>query len=130
MHNSNLKSETPQNKRQFVTYLCIGGLNTLFGYTCYIILLYLGLQYSIALLLSMCMGVIFNFITTGRLVFLNKQFAPFGRFICLYAFLYLINLAIIKSAIFFGMNSYAAGLIAIIPVALVGFILSKQFVFS
>ena len=56
-------------KRKFVRFLLVGVLNTLFGYFSFATLIIIGLDYKLAALLATIIGVLFNFQTTGRLVF-------------------------------------------------------------
>ena len=56
-------------KHKFAKFLLVGVLNTLFGYFLYGSLILIGLDYKYAVLLATIIGVLFNFQTTGRLVF-------------------------------------------------------------
>ena len=56
-------------KHKFAKFLLVGVLNTLFGYFLYGSLILIGLNYKYAVLLATIIGVLFNFQTTGRLVF-------------------------------------------------------------
>ena len=56
-------------KHKFVRFLLVGVLNTLFGYFSFATLIIIGLDYKLAALLATIIGVLFNFQTTGRLVF-------------------------------------------------------------
>lgn len=115
--------------RQFILFLIIGGLNTLFGYACFAIFVYFGLHYAWSLLLATVLGIIFNFQTTGRIVFNNVRAILIFKFIAVYAFLYVLNLGMIKSLYAFSANYYLAGLIALFPVTIIAFLLNKFFVF-
>jgi putative flippase GtrA len=56
-------------KHKFARFLLVGALNTLFGYFLYGSLILIGINYKLAALLATIQGVLFNFQTTGRLVF-------------------------------------------------------------
>jgi putative flippase GtrA len=114
---------------QFLLFLLVGLLNTLFGYGVFCLFIWLGLHYIIATLLSTCCGIIFNFHTIGRIVFKNHDYRLIMRFIVLYAGLYFINIYLIKVAELFLNNIYMRGLFAIILVAVLSYILNKKFVF-
>ena len=58
---------------RFPQFVLVGILNTAFGYGCFALFIYLGLHYTIAVLLGTCLGILFNFKTLGHLVFKNKQ---------------------------------------------------------
>lgn len=78
-------------KNKFLRFLLVGGLNTAFGYFLFLFLIWMGLHYSLALLLSQIIGVLFNYKTTGYLVFQNKSNKLLIKFFLVYAFVYLIN---------------------------------------
>lgn len=116
-------------KNQFIRFLFVGGLNTVFGYSIFAFFLWLGLHYSLASLLSTILAVLFNFKTTGTIVFnshnnllILKFFGVYGiNYILGVFFMYLFSLARI--------NAYISGAILILPMACVAFLLNKRFVF-
>ena len=114
---------------RFVRFLFVGAVNTAFGYSTYVILLYIGLHYSAASLLATILGGIFNFFTTGRLVFANMDHRRFVRFCLVYAVSYVINVACLAIFDALGANMYLAGLPLILPMALLTYYLNKRFVF-
>lgn len=114
---------------QFVRFLFVGGINTLFGYCCFVFFIYLGIHYSIAVLLSTICGILFNFKTTGAIVFKNSDNKLVGRFVAIYGIAYLCNVAGLKLLINFYINTYLAGALLILPMAVLTFILQKKFVF-
>ena len=56
---------------RLVRFLVIGAVNTAFSYVIYALLVLIGLHYSLATLISTILGIIFNFFTTGRIVFVT-----------------------------------------------------------
>jgi len=58
---------------QFVGFLAVGVFNTAFSYAVFAALVWAGMAASIGLLLSTVTGIVFNFFTTGRLVFGNRD---------------------------------------------------------
>lgn len=116
-------------KKQFIVFLLVGVLNTLFGYSVYALLIFIGLHYSLAVLLSTCLGVLFNFKTIGKIVFKNSNNNLIVKFISVYALLYFLNVSLIKWLSHVSDNLYVTGLMAVVPVAMLAFILNKFFVF-
>lgn len=115
---------------EFIRFVLVAILNTLFGYGVYSILLLLGMHYSLAILCSTVLGVLFNFKTYGILVFKNSSNKLIFRFILVYCVVYLCNtggIALLKT---FGISDYIAGALMLVPVGLLGFILNKIFVYS
>lgn len=116
--------------RQFVRFLAVGALNTLFGYACFFLLLRLGLHYSAALAVATVAGVLFNFKTTGTLVFDSRDHRLLFRFIGSYVVVYLANLAGIALLQRTGLSPQAAGAMLLLPMAVLSFLLNKRFVFT
>lgn len=113
---------------QAVAYVSVGVLNTLFGYSVYALGIFLGLHYAVAAFLSTCLGVLFNFKTTGVWVFGNRNNRLLPKFFAVYAFLYGLGLLVIMVLRPY-MNDYLAGFCATLINACVGFLLNKFFVF-
>jgi putative flippase GtrA len=114
---------------QFLRFILVGGLNTAFGVGVYCLAIYVGIPYYIATLLSNVLGVCFNFITTGNLVFRNNNPRLIFRFVMAYVLIYFINTAVVKVFILLGMNDYWAGILATPVVALCSYSLLKHFVY-
>ena len=114
---------------QLLRFLVVGGVNTIFGYCMYALFTFIGLHYALAVLLAQISGVIFNFNTTGKIVFYNTKSHLIFRFAGVYVFLYVINVLILSLFAKIDYNMYFAGLILILPMALLSFLLNKKFVF-
>lgn len=77
---------------QLFRFLAIGVLNTCFGYTLYLIFIFSGVGYGSALGIATLLGAIFNFFTTGHLVFERHERHRVFRFFVGYSVTYLVNL--------------------------------------
>ncbi len=110
-------------------YLLVGILNTSFGYSLYAIFIFIGLHYSIAVLLSTVIGVIFNFKTIGILVFKSKNNALIVKFILVYVFTYCLNVVFLRILKELNFDMYVAGILLLVPIALISFLLHNSFVF-
>ena len=118
-------------KVKFIKFLLVGGLNTAFGYACFAFFVWLGLGPVSAPFFSTVAGILFNFKTTGVLVFKNNDNSLLWRFFAVYGVVYLINVAGLKIFAAFGLtNLYISGLILILPLALLAFCLQRKFVFE
>jgi putative flippase GtrA len=115
---------------KFIRFLFVGGLNAAFGYSVYAILIYLHVHYSLAVLMATFLGVLFNFKTTGRLVFKSKNNWLIFKFIGVYVIIYAVNTAALKIFNFFKVDLYLAGAVMLLPMAVVAFILNKNIVFK
>ncbi|MDT7950942.1 MAG: GtrA family protein [Acetobacteraceae bacterium] len=115
---------------KLVRFLAVGGLNALFGYAMFALGVLVGLPPEVALLVATVLGVLFNFITTGRLVFgvSNRRLLP--RFCLVYGAVYLLNSAVLRLLVVAGVSPFLAQA-GLVPIsAAVTFLLMKSFVFS
>src|SRR5882762_481506 len=93
---------------RFVRFLLIGLFNTCVGYGIYAALVLIGLDPVIALSISFCLGVGFNFVSTGRVVFSSTDVWRFPRFVLAYAIVYVANLLLLKLLLSLGLHALAA----------------------
>jgi len=117
-------------KIKLVRFALVGMLNAAFGYGCFAGFLYLGLHYSMALLFATILGVLFNFKSTGALVFGSKSNKLIFRFVAGYAVVYAANVAGIAALKLLGVNPYLAGIVLIVPMALLSFVINNRYVFN
>lgn len=115
---------------EFIRFVLVAILNTAFGYGIFAFLLWIGLHYTLALLLGTIIAILFNFKTYGVLVFRNGNNRLIVRFVLVYVFLYLCNVGGIALLKWCGLSSYLAGLIMLVPVGLLGYLLNKKFVYE
>ena len=109
----------------------MGGVNTVFYYALYSLLIYAGLHYAAAVAIATVCGVLFNFQTFGRVVFKNFQTRLLGRFAAVYAVVYLANVAGLAALERVGLaDKYLAGAVLVLPVAMLGYVLNRTFVFN
>lgn len=122
-------------KHKFAKFLLVGVLNTLFGYFLYGSLILIGLNYKYAVLLATIIGVLFNFKTTGKLVFGSKNNKLIFRFVLVYVATFLLNVEALRVVDGININieqktkMLIAGAILVFPMAVISFILMKLFVF-
>jgi putative flippase GtrA len=115
---------------QLLRFLVVGGLNTLVGYALFAAFVWAGLPYPVAIGLATVLGVAFNFQSTGRLVFGGANVSRLGRFVAVYAVVYLLNVGSVTLLMKAGLNVYVANAVVILPLALVAFVLQRRFVFG
>lgn len=115
---------------KFIKYLLVGVLNTAFGYGMFALLIYIGIHYSVSVLGSTTLGVLFNFNTVGRLVFKNSNMKLLFRFVMVYVFAYFVNVALLSLFSLFEVNIYLSGFVLLFPMAVMTFSLNRKFVFG
>lgn len=123
--NWNSQSES----KRFLRFIFVGVINTIFGYSIYWLLLRLNLHFTISLLIASIIGILFNFHTTGKFVFANTEQQLLKKFFYVYLLLYIINVASIKMLCILNISPSIAGAIALVPNAVIAFILQKKMVF-
>ncbi|MGE4266594.1 MAG: GtrA family protein [Deferribacterales bacterium] len=117
--------------RRFIVFLIVGVLNTVFGYGLFALFIFFGLHYTLAVLFSTVLGVLFNFKTIGTIVFRDGSNRLITKFVSVYAFLYVLNISGLKLLDMAGTtNKYISGGILLLPLAMLSFLLNKKFVFN
>ena len=119
----------PERHQRLVRFLLTGALNTAFGYCCFAALIFIGLHYTLAVLLGTIIGVLFNFFTTGKLVFDMTDHHRLPRFFAVYAILYILNVLWLKLMVMLNVDLYLGGAIAILPMAGLSYFLNSRLVF-
>ena len=116
----------------FPRFILSGAVNTLFGYSVFALLIFIGTGPQPALILTTCIGVLFNYVTSSRFVFkgLADRLA-FARFISAYAATYVVNAGILELLMRgFTLSAYSAQIILMPLIALLTFILMRNWVFK
>lgn len=116
--------------KEFILYLCVGVLNTLFGFSVYALFIYSGIKYYLAVFFSTFIGIFFSYFTIGRVVFNAYNNKNFIKFLLLYIFLFFVNITLIKLLLLFNLDFYLSGFISMIFLALFSFGMNKYFVFN
>lgn len=114
---------------KFFRFLVVGVINTAVGYALFSFFIFLGIHYSLAALLGTILGIMFNFKSTGKLVFRNKDNSRFFKFCGVYGVTYLVNIAALKVFKSANFSMYAAGAVLTLPLAFLSFMLNRKFVF-
>jgi hypothetical protein len=115
-----------QTQKQFITFLFVGAINTLFGYSIFAFFIFLKITYYFAFLFAALLGLMFNFITTGSIVFKNKDFGLFYKFILISIVLYFVHVILIRIINVYINNFYISGLMTMSLTAILAFYLNKK----
>jgi putative flippase GtrA len=116
--------------RLLARFFSIGVVNTAFGYGVYCLLIAIGLPFPIAGLFALVLGIVWSFVTTGKVVFRRTLQGRFHRYVAVWAVIYIINVLAVWIGIRFGLNAYLAGASASLPTILAAFLLQHYFVFA
>ena len=114
-----------------VSSLCVlTPITTLYPCSVFAIFTLLKFHYGLSLLFGTICGVLFNFNTTGRIVFNSKDGSLIFRFFLVYGITYGINYAGLWLFERIHVGPLMAGAILILPVAVIAYYLNKYLVFS
>ena len=112
-----------------VRFILVGVLNTVFSYILYAVLVLSHIDYRLSLTICSVVTIIWNFNTTGRLVFGNRRQALIFKFVGGYGLIYLVNLGLIIMLARFGVGELARQALALPVVVLCSFALNRGWVF-
>jgi putative flippase GtrA len=82
-------------KNRIIRFFLVSGLNTAFGYGLFSFLVFTGLHYTVAGLIATICGILFNFKSTGLLVFGNRKNGMIFKFIGVYGINYVIGMSLL-----------------------------------
>lgn len=122
--------KTIELNSKFIRFILIGMINTLFGYGVYFLLIKFGMHFSLAVLVSTSLGVVFNFKTIGKFVFEKSNNILIVKFAAVYGLLYFINVSGIKFLNSYGFSFEFSGLMMLPPMAILSFIMNQKLVFK
>ena len=119
-------------EQRILKFLGAGILNTLFGYSVYAALLFIEIPYLIALFVATVAGVIFNYISFGRMVFDNHgNWFVFGKFVIAYTLIYGANAGLLYLfMVNFLLSPYLGQLICIPISVLLSWLLMNYWVYK
>lgn len=115
-----------KHSKQFAIFLFVGVINTIFGYSIFAFFIFFKIRYYLAFLFATSLGLIFNFMTTGRIVFKNKNFSLFYKFILISIIMYFLHVILIRIINVRINNFYISGLMAMSVTALIAFYLNRK----
>jgi putative flippase GtrA len=116
--------------RRFLTFLVVGSVNTLVGYGFFAGLILLGLPTAAAAIVGTILAVLFNFLSTGTVVFRNRTGRALPRFIAVYAVQMGLNVAALHALESVGVQPLMAGALLLPPLAVFTYWAMRRFVFN
>lgn len=115
---------------RFVRFLAVGSLNFVFYYTIFATLHLLHLPPTQAVVVATIIAVLFNFCTTGRIVFGSGRIRLLPRFLGVYAVQLAANILLLKALIGFRVPVLIAEALVIGVLAIATFFALRRFVFN
>jgi putative flippase GtrA len=114
---------------QILRYGAVGLVNTGFSFSLYLLLVWLGLHFAMANLLSLLAGIVFSFRTQGRWVFGHRDWGALRRYVPVWSVCYALNVGLIAIFVRSGLDAYSAGALALLPTVIAAYVLQRKFVF-
>lgn len=111
---------------QFIRFLAVGSVNFLFYYSIFTALHLLRLSPAQAVVVATVIAVLFNFCTTGRMVFGNGRARLLPRFLCVYAVQCLLNIVALRTLVAAGVPVLIAEAVVIGGLAVLTFFALKR----
>lgn len=115
--------------RRFALFLCVGSVNFAFYYIAFAALHFLGATPSVGVVIATIVGVLFNFCTTGRVVFQSGNVRILPRFIGVYVVQCCLNILFLKLLIMAGVPVLIAEAIVVGGLAVFTFLALRRWVF-
>ena len=117
-------------RRRLARFLVVGVVNTAFGYAVLLAALALVRNLTAALAITTVLGVLFNFVSTGRLVFRSTSPGRLWRFACVYGLIFVYNDVVLHALERVGVAPRFGGLIALPGAVAISYLLNRSFVFG
>ncbi len=118
---------------RYIRFLFAGGINALFGYIVFALLMYLVRNKEIALTISLPIAIFFNYMTSSRFVFKDKEdhFKRVAKFYVTYFITYPINLLHLYLTVdLWHWNVYFSQLVVLVYLPVINFLLQRKFIFQ
>jgi putative flippase GtrA len=113
----------------FIRFVLVGLLNTAVGYGLFALFILLSAPSALALLVATVLGVLFNYLSTGRIVFAWRDSRRLGRFVLVYGVLYIVNAAALLALENLGFPALGAQAMLLPLFVVLAYLGNKHFVF-
>jgi putative flippase GtrA len=114
---------------QFFRFLVVGAGNTLFSYGVYTVCVLIGIPYQAAVVVSAVISIIFNFFTTGTIVFSNAAIGKIFGFLAAYGVALAANLVLLTMLVDAGVSKLIGQAMVLPAIVVMSFLLNKFLVF-
>lgn len=114
---------------RFLRFLVVGAINTLFGYAMFALLYLATGMHNVAVVAATALGIVFNFFTTGRIVFGNRSWRRFLPFVAAYGFALGLNLVVLNLLLLGGVTPLVGQAICLPVVVISAYLVNARLVF-
>jgi putative flippase GtrA len=119
----------PGRSDLLIRFLAIGFVNTAFGYGLFAALYTAFRWHRAAIILATAAGIIFNFFTTGRLVFSDAGLSRVIPFVLGYGFVLAVNIALVDLGAAVGLSPFIGQAFALPMMVGLAFVINDRIVF-
>jgi len=117
----------------FARFLVAGGINTIFGYLCFAVLMYIFNWKELAVTLNYLIAIAFNYFMSSNMVFNSKKTSlnKIFKFYLVYIITYPINLLHLYITVdIWHWNVYVSQFVSLFYIPVISYLLQKKLVFS
>ena len=124
------------SNKTLIKYLLVGVLNTIIGFGLIFLLMFFGYSPELSNIIGYAVGICFSFVLNKIFTFQSKQASKtanlkeFAKFVSSMLIAWVLNFITLKICLKTGINPYISQLIAGAVYTLVGYLLSKIWVFK
>ena len=118
-----------RENRRILLFLAVGALNTIFGYSVFAAVYLATENHNVALLAATTIGILFNFLTTGRIVFGNRSWRALPPFVLTYAFGFALNALLLNALLRTGIDALVAQAICLPVIVVSSYAINSRLVF-
>ncbi|WGS19151.1 MULTISPECIES: GtrA family protein [unclassified Bradyrhizobium] len=123
-------SDSEHTLINFVKFVLVGIVNTAFGYALFALFYLLLGSHQLAITLATPCGAVFNFHSTGRLVFRNRRLSALLPFVAGCAAVWLVNILLLHELTALAISPLAGQLLALPLLALLSYVVNRYLVFG
>ena len=110
-------------------FLAVGMLNTVFGYSAFALLFVVTQNRNASLIAATVLGTLFNFFTTGRIVFGNRTWRTLLPFVLAYGVALVLNLLVLNLLVALKVGTLVAQAVSLPVVVVISYLINARFVF-
>lgn len=126
---SRLLNALAGERRRLLKFVVVGVLNTAFGYALFAVLFLVLQSHRVAAVLAFAGGILFNFFSTGRLVFESRTFGALIPFIVGYLVILGLNLFLLEVLIGLGVGALVAQAVSLPFLVMASYLINSRIVF-
>jgi putative flippase GtrA len=116
--------------KRILRFIVVGAVNAAFGYGLFALFIFLGLIPEVALLVATVVGVLFNFYSTGKIVFRDNRKSCIFGFLTVYLCVYVVDAAALRLLTYFAVSPMVSQFVLLPWAAALTYITLQNFVYG